>query len=505
MAKKKAASKKKKKPALSAVPLDSVIDSNPEPVYVINPEDYTVIYANPAALALWSLRRLPAGIKCHELTHGRELPCDSEGEACTIKMLKKTKQTVVLEHQHRDEKGQKQKIKIIGRPIYDGKNLLCVIEHQLDLSRQVAKSENRFQQLFDSLNICVAVYRAVDGGRDFVFADFNNAAERTENVQREHLVGRSVRACFPGVERFGLFDVLKRVWKTGRAEHFPVGLYQDQRIRGYRENYVYKLPMGDVVAVYQDRTRQLRAADDVQESRKVYKLIFENAPHLMLSIDDEGDILECNGRAQAVLGRSPERLFGQPLKKLVHHDQHGKLKELLAELAEVGFARRRSFVFKHFDGSDSDVIIDANSLPAHGDTPSRTILSIRDVTEQKKLEGALIESEQRFRALFDNIAHGVLVADIKSRRFVSCNETISRMLGYSKDELLKMSVADIHPKKDLPIIIEKFKKQAEKVSVLEKNLPVRHKDGTVFHCDIRTSHVALDGTEYLMGMFEPAS
>ncbi|MFH2201939.1 MAG: PAS domain S-box protein [Elusimicrobiota bacterium] len=505
MAKKKAQSKKKKAAALTTVPLSSVIDSNPEPVYVINPEDYTVIYANPAALALWSLRRLPEGIKCYELTHGRALPCDAEGEACTIKLLKQTKQSVTLEHSHKDEKGRQKKMKILGRPIYDGKSLLCVIEHQMDMSRRVNKNEERFHQLFESLNICVAVYRAVDGGRDFVFVDFNNAAERTEKVQREHVVGRSLRASFPGVEMFGLFDVLKRVWKTGRPEHHPVGLYKDQRICGYRENYVYKLPMGDVVAVYQDRTRQLRAADDVQETKKTYKLIFENAPHLMLSVDADGTIAECNDRASTILGRSKERLLGQPLSKLVHPELHGKLNDLLEELGEAGFARRRSFVLKHFDGTDIEVIVDANSLAAHGETPVRIILSIRDNTEQKKLENALIDSEQRYRALFENAPDGFVIVDVKTRRLTGCNKIFCAMLGYSEKEFLKLSVLDCHSKEAHAKVHADFKKLFRGESAVVKSLPFKRKDGSIIHLSGSTSRVTVGGRQFAMGTFRKAA
>ena len=69
---------------------------------------------------------------------------------------------------------------------------------------------------------------------------------------------------FPGVIDFGLFDVFRRVWKTGKPENFPPAYYKDHRRAGWRENYVFKLPSGEIVAIYSDITKQVMA----EEKRK---------------------------------------------------------------------------------------------------------------------------------------------------------------------------------------------------------------------------------------------
>jgi signal transduction histidine kinase/ActR/RegA family two-component response regulator len=52
------------------------------------------------------------------------------------------------------------------------------------------------------------------------------------------------------------------VWESGQSEHYPVSLYQDDRIGGWRENFVYKLPSGEIVAVYTDETEHKKAEDE---------------------------------------------------------------------------------------------------------------------------------------------------------------------------------------------------------------------------------------------------
>jgi PAS domain S-box-containing protein len=136
-------------------------------------------------------------------------------------------------------------------------------------------SERRFRELFDNMSSCVAIYRTVDDGEDFVFADFNRAGEKAENIGRAHLFGRKVTEAFPGVEDFGLLEVFQRVWRTGRPEHFPITFYKDDRISGWRDNYVFKLPTGEIVTIYDDLSEQKKSEESRAEIQRQQKTILE--------------------------------------------------------------------------------------------------------------------------------------------------------------------------------------------------------------------------------------
>ena len=131
---------------------------------------------------------------------------------------------------------------------------------QVDLS----DSENRFRELFDNMKSCVAVYEAIDGSRDFILRDFNRAAENTEQISKADVVGKSVSQVFPGVKEFGLFEIFQSVWKDGIPRHHPVSQYKDGRIEGWRENYVYKLPSGEVVSIYDDVTENKKREEEIR-------------------------------------------------------------------------------------------------------------------------------------------------------------------------------------------------------------------------------------------------
>ncbi|MBN2041257.1 MAG: PAS domain S-box protein [Spirochaetes bacterium] len=127
---------------------------------------------------------------------------------------------------------------------------------------ELTKSELRYRSIFENTDNAIAVYEAVNNGEDFIFRQFNKSGEKIEKLSRDEVIGRSVTEVFPGVEKFGLLEVFKRVWETGETEQFPLKLYKDNRLRGWRNNYIYKLPCGDIVAVYSDETGRMLAQEE---------------------------------------------------------------------------------------------------------------------------------------------------------------------------------------------------------------------------------------------------
>jgi len=134
------------------------------------------------------------------------------------------------------------------------------ISERHEAEQALLADETRFRELFNNMSSGVAVYEAKNlGASDFVFVDFNRAAERTEKIRKDQVIGRSLLEVFPGAKEFGFLAVLQRVWQTGRPEHHPISLYKDNRLTGWRENYLYKLPSGEVVAIFEDVTARKQA------------------------------------------------------------------------------------------------------------------------------------------------------------------------------------------------------------------------------------------------------
>lgn len=124
-----------------------------------------------------------------------------------------------------------------------------------------------------------------------------------------------------------------------------------------------------------------------------------------------------------------------------------------------------------------------------------------DITERKKSEEALRESEERLKAIFENAKEGILVIDAETRRFINANIMICQMLGYSCEEIKKLGLSDIHPEEDLPFVSEQFEKLARQALATAYKIPIKRKDGTVFYAEINSSPFKLAGKNYMAGFF----
>ena len=116
---------------------------------------------------------------------------------------------------------------------------------------------------------------------------------------------------------------------------------------------------------------------------------------------------------------------------------------------------------------------------------------------RKRAEGALAEFEERLSAIFNAAADGIALVEVETKKFRVVNASFCRMLGYSENEMLHLGIPDIHPKDDLPKIVNEFERRTKPVV----ELPVKRKDGSIFQAQLNSSPVMLGGTPCLMGIF----
>jgi diguanylate cyclase (GGDEF)-like protein/PAS domain S-box-containing protein len=141
---------------------------------------------------------------------------------------------------------------------------LIVRKININTMKNYARKEDIFTNIFENVENGIAVYDVQENGNKFVFKDINKSSERIDGVKRELIIGRDVTEVFPGVEEFGLLDIFKEVYKTGKPKHHPATLYKDERLLVWKENYVMKLKTGEIVAVYKDITDRKRDEEEIK-------------------------------------------------------------------------------------------------------------------------------------------------------------------------------------------------------------------------------------------------
>ena len=90
----------------------------------------------------------------------------------------------------------------------------------------MVRSLDLMSEVLCKLRLGVAVYQAIDNGRDFEFIDVNSVVEEVEGVKRGEIIGRRITEVFPGVEDMRFLEVLRRVYKSGTPERLPYASIQ---------------------------------------------------------------------------------------------------------------------------------------------------------------------------------------------------------------------------------------------------------------------------------------
>ncbi len=187
-----------------------------------------------------------------------------------------------------------------------------------------------------------------------------------------------------------------------------------------------------------DVTERKKAERALAESEEKYKNLFENAPDVIVTFDFTGKITSVN-KAILQFGFKENDLVGNRIFKLVPMEYTQKMVEGLKNIAAGNSAHNEMEMMTPI-GKRS---IEYNSNPIWLDgkvVGYQTI--IRDTTERKKTEKALVESEANYRDLINGMSESTWVIDFDGN-FIDVNDTAIEMLGYSKEELQLLGIKGI--------------------------------------------------------------
>ncbi|WP_371802633.1 ATP-binding protein [Candidatus Lokiarchaeum ossiferum] len=172
-----------------------------------------------------------------------------------------------------------------------------------NLQQELALYKSKYYTLLNNVRESVAIYKPIKDGSDFQIIDLNPSACQTEHVSFEDVKGGSLIETFPGVEQFGLLEILKNVWKSGNAQKFPLRMYQDERIQGWRDNFIFKMPGNEIVAVYEDKTAEKQLIQDLEITKALLNQTLQQSPDGLIIADaNSKKILFINQIAVSLLG-----------------------------------------------------------------------------------------------------------------------------------------------------------------------------------------------------------
>jgi len=374
-----------------------------------------------------------------------------------------------LEYRVRRHDGEYEWFKVIGRPIRDGAGHIVRwfgVAMNIEKLKQ-AEEELRmtFESIGDGFFACDASWR---------FFYVNAAAERLLNMRREEMEGKVLWEVFPATVGTKLDDEYRRAAK-GEVADFE-NFYEPWR--RWFHNRCFPREGGGISVYFTDITSSKQSQDALRLSEEKFRSFFEHAAIGMGRVSfTDAHWIDVNDAFCAMLGYSREEMLRIPWTEITHpHDVSGDL----IPFREMAAGRLDSYtVEKRFIHKQGRHVWARLTLSLVRDAQGRAdyeIAIIENITERKKTEEALRESEERFRTLANNISQLVWMADATGQIFWF-NQRWLEYTGAGSQQTLEQQWKTIHHPDFLPSVLAKFRKSVEAGEEWEDTFPLRGKDG----------------------------
>jgi PAS domain S-box-containing protein len=331
--------------------------------------------------------------------------------------------------------------------------------------------------VFAGLADCVLVLDMND-----YIVDMNPSARKLVSCIGEESLGKNLSQVMP--------ELTTHIKQAGDAVEYKTEFFQGEgQDRQYYDLHIsllsdaYKNPIGRVVVLHEitqhmqdqaelekardqlevivlKRTEELRhAIERLQEelaqrtlAEKRFKDVIESAPDAMFVLDQSGKILLINAMAERLFGYPRDELMGMNLASSLIPERHrNQQRRFFLDFLDHPAINQSSFGVDLFalrkDGSEFPMEVDLSRLDAtHG---FWVAINVRDIGDRKRTETALRESEQTYRALFENAGDAIFLTDLDGK-ILQVNQKSAELLGYNRNELGTLSILDLTVPEELP-------------------------------------------------------
>ncbi len=273
--------------------LCNVIDSLEYPFYVVNVKDYSIVLTNT------KIGNIENGVPCHSLIHNSQRPCWQENHPCPIEIVRRTKQTAVVEHLLYDKEGRLREFELHCHPLFDDNGEVDqVLEFSIDITERkraqetLRNSHRRYQELFNSVMEGIGM---IDENEQIIYC--NPSLVRIFEVDSEkNLVGESILDFMPEEKR-----------EAARSR-----IRGEQKLNGHRFEMEITVGSGNIKTVLLSVSRKRDGYDN-----------YSGAIIAIIDISEVRRLQEFASRAQRL--ETAGRIAGQ-----VAHDFNNLLAPLIA-------------------------------------------------------------------------------------------------------------------------------------------------------------------------------
>ena len=313
---------------------------------------------------------------------------------------------------------------------------------------ELRKSEARYRTVLDAAFDAIVTITP-----DGIVRWFNRGAERIFGHRAEEVIGQPVTLLMPERYRDLCVAGLHRYLRTGEAR--VVGVTTE--LVGLRKDgseFPIEMSLGEThengerlfTGVIRDITERKRTEDALREARDRFRSLFDHAPIGVAMVTLEGRYVQVNRSLCEILGYCEEALQSLTWQEITHPDDLAASSAYARRIVEGEFPRYHlEKRFLHADGHTVWASLSVSLVRDSEGEPLYFVSQIQDVTERKKAEKVIIESEERFRSLVQYSSDIITILDAEGTvQYVS--PAVERITGYKPEERIGTNAFDtVHP------------------------------------------------------------
>lgn len=368
-----------------------------------------------------------------------------------------------------------------------------------NITRENVHTELKYQKLFENSPFGISLIDITTGK----YIDCNSKIEEMSGYRKEELIGHSFVEISTFLEKdyTRVGNMIKQVNTRKKTENreFKLKRKDGSTFWATISLCMIKLKQKKIVQVLiQDIDQMKKAEKRLKESEQKYRLITNNVLDLIAVVDNKFRYEYINEKTTSkLMGYSAKEILGRSTLDFVHPKDKAKAKYLLSKgfHNEEGEGEVR---FKHKDGHWEWLQVRGATFRDQNGKMKGLLIS-RIISDQKRIQKQLKESEKRFRTLYENINGGMLIIG-EDYRIKDLNQRTCEITGYKKDELIGKMCDILCPKG--------FKARKCLIWVKGKDgfqgmdTTIKCKDGTQNPILKNAKLITLEGKQYILENFQ---